>query len=886
MVSCHSRREMQHGGVCIYALDYLECKEVKEIESVSTDGQIECACIKISSMKCICICIYRTNLGNIDVFLHKLEEIFELILNKFSSYRLICCGDFNINLLEISNNSESFLDILKSYNFRQLVYEPTRVTSTCSSLLDNIFINFEEKLECNITDLALSDHYGQLLCMNERSMEHSMNESVVRRIFSEAKLRDFCTEIEFGNWNDIMGCTEVNRAYSMFANKITVTLNKIFPFKKCKNNVDKGWVTEEIKNLCKQKKIIYKNSLRGVISTNEYKAFCKNLRKHINDAKQTYNNNKIIQSNNKTKAAWSLVNKQIKGNKSQRENSLLKNMSKDKDITPVKILDEANKYFINACPDLNNGEVDLSMINESNQTFSFRLTNANEVKKVIKNLKNKKSVGYDEVPISLLKTAVHEIAEPIAHIINLTFLTGVYPEALKLGYVRAIYKKNEKNKIENYRPITLLSNINKIFEKIVYERIVTYLEIQKILTDRQSGFRRGKNTVRAVYQALKDILNSLNENKETVALCLDLSKAFDSVDHPTLSSKLSRYGIRGVALSLVQSYLSNRKQRVVETDMKGNLIKSDDLTVLRGVPQGSILGPLLYILYVNELPNIVSQNIVMYADDTSMIISERTRNECETRVKESMNELEDWFSKNNLLLNIEKTQLINFSRKGNPENFEIEYNNKIVKPCKSISFLGVTIDCRLDWKEHTEQLCLGLARHSYALKILSRSVSEEVAMLAFHAFVQSKVSYGVVFWGGASCMQRVLILQKRCLRSVCGLRARESCKIVFREKKILTAISLYILESSMFIKKNYDLFSECISDHVYNTRHKSNLQPSLNKYQYLQKNVEFSIKKIWNHLPQRLRNLPLNQFKKQLKLFLVSRAYYTLNEYFEDIVAM
>lgn len=837
MVSCHSRREMKHGGVCIFALEGINCEKVTLIEDISIDGQIECACIKIPSIKCICLCVYRTNLGNVNIFLEHLDQALGLLTNKFKSYRLVCCGDFNVNLLEKTHASEIFLDTLKSYNMRQLIFEPTRVSMISSSLLDNIFVNFDEYVECQVTDLALSDHYGQVLSLYEYGEKDSMNVCAVKRIFSETKLRDFCKEVESVEWSDTLDCTEVNEAYNIFENKLKNVLNNLFPIKKISSKKNKTWITDEIKNLCKQKKDLYQSLLREQITREQYKDFCKTLRKHINEAKRRSNSQIIASSTNKPKAAWAIINEQINRTSNSKENSLLNNIvKKDSNTSLAQVLDQANKYFVEACPDVRNGDVDLSKITKYSETFRFMLTNANEVYQIIRNLKNKKSVGSDEIPVSVLKTAAHVLSEPISHIINLAFVTGSYPEALKLGYVRAIYKKNEKNKIENYRPITLLSNINKIFEKVIYDRLVNYLESKQILTDKQNGFRRGKSTVRAIYQSLTQIIKSLNDKRETVALCLDLSKAFDSVDHEILSRKLGMYGIEGVSLSLIKSYLRNRKQQVVETDERGVLIKSGPVNVLRGVPQGSILGPLLYILYVNELPNIITQNVVLYADDTSLIISERTKNECKLRMSESMNELEEWFLKNNLLLNIDKTQFVNFSRSDTGE-FCLDYKNKTLKSSSSVSFLGVTIDSRLDWREHTEQLCTSLAKYNYALKVLSMNVNEEAAMTAFHAFVQSKISYGIIFWGSTSHTKRVLILQKRCLRNVCGMYPRDSCRPVFVRKNVLTVVSLYILECCMFIRKNPDLFSDSFLNHSYNTRNRYDLQASTNRFKYLQNNV-------------------------------------------------
>nr|CAI5852006.1 unnamed protein product [Callosobruchus analis] len=214
----------------------------------------------------------------------------------------------------------------------------------------------------------------------------------------------------------------------------------------------------------------------------------------------------------------------------------------------------------------------------------FTVTHKREVEKIISELKNKKSVGEDEVPVSILKAAADIISEPLVYIINLAFCTGVYPEILKCGNVKLIHKKGNKRNLEMYRPITILSNINKIFEKIMCNRLTEFLDSNNLITDEQNGFRKGKTTIRAVYMALKEILDSVQNKKSTVLMCIDLSKAFDSVDHEILCRKLECYGIRRASLQLIKSYLYRRVQKVVERGNEGRLLKSEPLHTFKGVP--------------------------------------------------------------------------------------------------------------------------------------------------------------------------------------------------------------------------------------------------------------------------------------------------------------
>lgn len=368
-----------------------------------------------------------------------------------------------------------------------------------------------------------------------------------------------------------------------------------------------------------------------------------------------------------------------------------------------------------------------------------------------------------------------------------------------------------------------------------------------------------------------------------MAMCIDLSKAFDSVNHNTLCSKLESYGVRGNALNLLASYLEDRTQQVMENDDFGRPIISHKIGVSRGVPQGSILGPLLYIIYTNELSRISGEFTILYADDTTLIFSEESPHAMLTSVQGACEALDEYFSAHDLLINAQKTQCLFFGNR--IENtLSFTYRNINIQSSERVSFLGVEIDQRLDWRAHVENVALNVSRYCYALRIISENVGFDAALSAYHAFIQSRIRYGLIFWGNSPEIERVVILQKKCIRSIFGMKPRDSCRNVFRDRKILTIISMYILDSFMFVHTNSDIFETYMNNHRYATRHKLNLLPEKCNYSYIQKNVNYVILKIYNSFPESVRALCKTEVKRLLTKYLLEGAYYSLNEFFSSSV--
>ena len=285
-------------------------------------------------------------------------------------------------------------------------------------------------------------------------------------------------------------------------------------------------------------------------------------------------------------------------------------------------------------------------------------TEPNEILKVIKSFKSKKSSGNDGISMTLIKQLGPSCSIPITYIINLSLSQGIVPDSMKLAKVIPIFKSKSRNSFSNYRPISLLATISKILEKVVYRRLYSFLTVNNILYDRQYGFRSGRSTIHAVTEFMSDILPALDDNHKCVSVFLDLSKAFDTIDHNILIDKLKFYGVRGRALDWFRSYLQHRMQYVSYCG-----INSTILNILYGVPQGSVLGPLLFIVYSNDIHNCFETcKCITYADDTTVYKSGSDLGATLKDVNEDMKTLSDWFKANRLSANPTKTKYMVLSR--------------------------------------------------------------------------------------------------------------------------------------------------------------------------------------------------------------------------------
>ena len=312
----------------------------------------------------------------------------------------------------------------------------------------------------------------------------------------------------------------------------------------------------------------------------------------------------------------------------------------------------------------------------------------------------KKSAGHDKLNSIMYKNLAEVLSHPISLLINKSLSTGIVPNSMKLAKVIPIYKSKYSKLFSNYRPISLLPTLSKLLENVVHRRVYQFLKNKKILYSSQYGFRPGHSTINATTEFLWNTLQSIENNHKTLSVFLDLSKAFDTIDHSILLQKLEHYGIRGLALDWFRSYISDRKQFV-----SYNNKDSDIMNMNCGVPQGSVLGPLLFIIYTNDVPHCLAHNkAIIFADDTTLFSSGNCVQELFNNMKTDLLELIDWFRANKLSLNLSKTNYVLFRKSTDNTKIENDLSLKIgdetITRASTVKFLGLHIDEHLTWSHH------------------------------------------------------------------------------------------------------------------------------------------------------------------------------------------
>ena len=578
-----------------------------------------------------------------------------------------------------------------------------------------------------ILELALSDHTAQVL---ETSIRNTTDEicswRIRKRDMSEENINKFKDCLHNLSFSDIYNTTDPNQAYNSFYETFKLFYNLCFPFKLIKINTKHKpqWVSKGIKNCSKKKRLLLwayrlKPTNRNKLN---YTLYSRRLKRIIKLTQLAQNNYSINTSKNIPKTTWRIVN-----NKLQQPFESISKIINDanKVITDPQIISNAfNNYFIdNIKPLPGHGTKITTHITQICQSIFMAPSTPSDIMTIITQLANKNSVGYDDVSTNVIKSVKGYISSHLSHILNLCIDAGVYPNALKVSIVKPILKKQEPLYMENYRPITLIPIFSKIFEKFLYNQIYTYLEKLNILTDEQKGFRRNKTINNAIYDFLNVIVTKVDVRIPTCAIFCDMAQAFDYVDHEILLEKLNTYGVRGNVLKLISSYLHNRQQYVeiktINTSRLEESFKSEIRVVKYGVPQGSVLGPLLFIIYINDLPKVTNKPMSLFADDSAIIIENTNKiniNNYETDINTSLANIIEWMTNNNLKINISKTKLIHFRQRViSQRNMNINYQNNQIDEVEATKFLGLTIDRQMNWKAHTDNLCKKISKSAYAL---------------------------------------------------------------------------------------------------------------------------------------------------------------------------
>lgn len=753
-------------GVAIYIRE--DINETTEILTINKLKILKTKITLVNKSELVISALYRSHDLHKTEFLLSIKELIKL--NKKYKNNMII-GDLNIDILSDETIDQEFLlTVLENgyYPGINTVTRPSDINNNKGSCIDNFFTKLNKiTYKTIVLETPFNDHYPIFLKIKDIKKESINKQNMNKTDFK--KLKYVAGTL---NWEEINQETDPNTAINKLIDKIKYCINKSKVTMK-KKKPRSNWITKGIMISCQTKEKLYKiwrNDVNNETKKSNYKNYVKTLNKIINKAK-TDHDKKLIEKNlGNQRNLWKIINNKIgKNGKSNSDISYLK--VNDKKIhDPDEIADKLNNHFSTIGDKLRQKIVtplneELKMPEINTNTFFIRPITEQEVKQTILNLKNKNG-GIDGINSQILKEIIDIISCPLTYIYNLCIEKEIWPEALKNAEIIPIHKAEEKHLQDNYRPISLISNLAKIFEKLIHKRMMDFFDKNKLLSKRQYGFRKNLSTSDALNHITNLIYNKLDKSDPIAITFLDLAKAFDTVDHKILLDKLYNYGIRGKAYNLITSYLSNRLHRV-----KVNGKTSKFKTVNTGVPQGTILGPLLFLIYINDmLSELQDGDIISYADDTAIIATGKNWSEVETKMNRYLQIIAIWLALNKLSLNTRKTVYMEFGNYCNstPKNMNINIQNKTIARVDNTKYLGIQFDSNMKWDIHTMNIYKKKKYLTLVFYELAKIMNTETLYMLYYAFFHSVISYGIIAWGGAykgrtTCLQR---LQTRLLKII------------------------------------------------------------------------------------------------------------------------
>ena len=898
----HTPTEAEKGGTLIYVSNKHDYKPRKDLE-IYESKNIESTFIEIikpNEKNTIIGSIYRHHTISKKDF----NDAINPILIKLSKENKHCylTGDFNMNLLSITKETdiENFFEQLTDKQFMPLITAPTRVTSKSKTLIDNIFYNqFSNSLLSGNITTGISDHMPQfcIIPINSKySNKHAKN--VYQRKFKNFDSNKYNEDLNKIDWS--IGDNEDVHQYAANLIHINEQLLDIHaPFSKLSNKQlkqrDKPWIDREILNKIKTKNNLYKKFIKENNQSlkhqfeSDYKSIKNDITKLIRQKKKHYYQIYFHNNSQNAKQMWAGVNEIIKTKTSHQftPNCIEQNVNGTKTTltNPKEMANAFNNHYVNVANKIlkrrkfpGNKHFTHYMENTNAHTFMTTPTTPNEIEDLIKVSDSSKSTGPNSIPNKIIKSISKTISIPISILCNQSFSSGVYPNILKISKVIPIYKKDSKLEVENYRPISLLSNINKILEKLMFKRLYSFFELYNCIYELQFGFREKHSTNHALLSMTQQIREAMDNGDIAIGVFVDFQKAFDTVNHDILIRKLEHYGVRGTPNHWFKSYLTGRTQYV---SLSGSL--SDHAPIEHGVPQGSVLGPLLFLVYINDLHTCIKHSTTRhFADDTNLlhILNKKARNSNITRnLNYDLKFLNIWLLANKISLNAKKTELIFFRRKGTPIPVnKIKLNGVKLKSCSEIKYVGITFDEHLTFEPHRLLLNSKLKRANNLISISRHYVPKETLLQIYYGQVYSHLTFGCQLWGmNDNDNLKTLTQQKKAIRKIYFAQFDAHSDPLFKELGLLKLPDLIKLNNIIFvhnvlnnkIPKHFTHFFQTMEIHhnhnlvrnpnsQYSTPRGSLILPEINNLHIGTKTIKYTCANTWNNtLKELCRKNPL-----------------------------
>ena len=882
------------GGVAFLVANHLQYT-TPHINNDFIDGVFESLTIVVKELKIVASVVYRpTGCVASDPleFNSRLKEFLANLdkLPESKNYSKIILGDFNFNIRNTEHQpTADYINMLVEHIFMPTNCEvDTRVSNTSSTLIDQLWINHQNRVQSSfvIGDTYISDHMINGISLRDRSNAGST--IVKTRKITPDKEQAFNDMLKATDWSSVLNEEDCNRKWESFTNTIKTALDATCPEKEVKVKINGRpnripWMTEGLSTSEKQLKKMMRKARKnpngrpdGSNKTHwehfrEYSALHSKVRRR---AKRDYYNSKFREVKHDSRATWNLLNK-FTCNK--RTNSKIKELKIGNKVltSNVEMAKTFNEFYANVgtlqAETIPNTNIDPMsyLVNHNVNSMFLHPTNKEEIDKACKLLAKKKSKGPDKVPTFLALNCKDAIMSPLVNCINSSFQNGTFPDIMKQAEVIPLYKKKARDNPTNYRPVSLLNAISKIIEKVIYFRLYDFMA--KTMFDNQFGFRAGHSTLDLMILTIEETITELDTKGFAIPLYFDLGKAFDTLDTKILLAKLARYGVRGVPLELIKSYLTNRSQYVTV-----NGTNSDPLPVTIGVPQGSILGPLLFIIYTNDIPNAdTNVTIACYADDTSAVVGSDSPRDNIIQAKATLSKLGDWFSSNKLSLSPTKCKFALMSKnlKTATWNANLEIYGKNLTEIREHTdsednpLVGLMVNEKMSYKIHVNHVISKMRSGLFALKS-NKNLPNGAKRNIYFSCIHSHIGYAGLILGTApeSCTQQIAITQNKALRILSNEKYNASTDPLYKRQHILKMKDIFDLQAASYGWKFInDKLPNAIANklskgsirslHIHCRRYDSGTLKKLSPIDY--------IARTWNSIPIELKRAPsLICFKK------------------------
>ena len=868
------------GGLGIYIKNGIDYNDsvLKNNNTSTSDIEMQWLEIKVKNMKkIILVNIYRPPSGIYKNFCSKIYDSLTNSVIKDNS-DIFIMGDMNIDMLDLNSPLKKELDnTMRRLGLININKSFTRHSKNRNSCIDLIFSNSDCIESHGLLDWNISDHMGIFITRKRKKM---VNKKVhfTGRSYKNYIKEDFQWEIINENWDEFYKMKNVNDAWLFMKNIIIAKLDVMCPIKNFKVNEHRdAWITNELlERIIDKNNLLAKARKSGKEEDWNFARISRNIvNLELSNAKKEFLLYEQKNFSNDPKKFWQSISRIIPNKKEKNKDIQLKD-EKGKDIVYEKTANYTNEFFTNIGKNLAE-KIDDTYWNYLEKKVENEIdpiqTDFEEVLQICKDIDITKSSGIDFLSSKILKDAFMVLVTQLVYLFNLSLYSSDFPSNWKLATIIPLFKGGNSKSVSNYRPVSLLPLPGKLMEKIVHRGITTYLESNNLLSDNQSGFRKNYSTTKSIVDFNDIIFENMNNSQITAAVFIDLRKAFDTVNHTILLNKLRKMGISDNLFQWCGNYLSNRKQKTLV-----NGIGSDYHNILCGVPQGSVLGPLFFLIYVNDIVNrIGKEHIQLYADDTVIFIEGKEECEIQDKLQFLLNIFSHWCKENKLSINADKTKFVCFGTKQRIKkcrNIKVALLNTFIQQVPSYKYLGVSLDSNLTFNLQIQMTYKKVSHKLYVLSKIRQFLNTKSAILIYKSMILPYFDYGdiIYMFSSKNELDKLERLQERCINICTRTYGRDNIdniriihKLPTLERRRNCHINNFMYKRNVNIEKN--------DDNSIQTRSKSSKKfiikkPNLEAYK---RSVVYSGASRWNSLKPETKNVDIYEaFKYHQKREMLS----------------